>query len=350
MGEEIIEAKFSQEVDLEKLLSEVGEGWRLIVRRVEPEWCDGHLGTIQLDPNEPLSMDSLRRKFGGRKLQFKIQKANGDYVAHRTVKFPDPPRHNGSIMVEGQGWGDNPQHGQAALQAQPANGQGQMDALVKMMMEGQRETSKMMIDSLTSRVNHLEAVLQSTTDRALGIPPVQVEGTSNNFDGIKDSIKTIQEIEKFKEAIGVGEKQDPSIIESGLEKIMDLMLKKEEMKMQAVMNQQSQATQVPALGPQSTYVEPRPGSSNPDDMSDLELAAFVKKRLEGMPEEERLNIISKVAGIELIEEEDDNLNDGQEDPENVDLEEGLPGVELTEQDEQRLDAGNNATQGAPKHA
>lgn len=337
---EIIEAHYKTEADLDRLFAEVGEGFRMVVRRSEPSWCDGHLETVELDPAEPLNMDQLRERYGGRKLQIKILNQKGDYVANRTVKFPDPPKHDGAILIQGQ------------QQTAPDNS-GTMRDLFEIMIQGQRETANAMIGMLTNRVQGLEQALQAAQDRALGIVPAVTTGPSGGFEGIKESIRAIQEIEKFKAAmIGASGTVEPTVMETGIEKLMDLMLKKEELKMSQAMAAQVAGQQsVPALGPASTYSPPLTDKITAlNATSDAELAAYIKQRLAGMDERERMALISEVADCDFVEEDEKTKINGQTEPIADNESSGLPSVELTAEDAERLDGGANATPGSQTRA
>ncbi len=87
--------KDQKKLDLDTLLAELGGGIRLTVHRLEPLWCDGYLGTIEVDEDDTISMENLRELFGGRKLKCKVIDDKGNIVAVRTAKFPDAPRKDG---------------------------------------------------------------------------------------------------------------------------------------------------------------------------------------------------------------------------------------------------------------
>ena len=91
----------AQKLDIERVMSQLGEGFKLAVIRKEPVWCDGTLITEEIDPNEPISIENIRQRWGGRRLQLKILNPDGSYLKSTTVSFPDPHKKEGVEMVVG---------------------------------------------------------------------------------------------------------------------------------------------------------------------------------------------------------------------------------------------------------
>jgi hypothetical protein len=94
------DSKDEKSVDLEQLLAELGGGIRMTIHRLEPLWCDGYLGTLEVSDDDAISLDNLRELFGGRKLKCKILDDKGKIIAVRTAKFPDPPREDGRVLKQ----------------------------------------------------------------------------------------------------------------------------------------------------------------------------------------------------------------------------------------------------------
>lgn len=82
---------------METLLGEIGYAprYKVSVNRVEPKWCAGHLGTIDVECREDISLDEIRDEFGGGMFYFKIKDGHGAYLGHRHARIDGRPMLNG---------------------------------------------------------------------------------------------------------------------------------------------------------------------------------------------------------------------------------------------------------------
>jgi hypothetical protein len=93
-----VETVDNTDLDLDVILSEIGNEGSIIVSRKEPDWCKGHIRTMQINAGEPVSMDTIAAKFGGEKLYFRIYGPKG-LVARRTIDVCAPPRNGYGIEL-----------------------------------------------------------------------------------------------------------------------------------------------------------------------------------------------------------------------------------------------------------
>lgn len=287
----------TQTFDLDKVLKEIGPGFRALIKRKEPSWCDGIVDTIELDPDEPLSMDKLRREYGGRKLQIIVHDANGDYVTSRTVKFPDPPRYEGREIHRDTGQ-------QPQAQAQQSNALAEMTTIFKLMMDSQERQTNSMVNAMDRRLDVLERGKPGTA-----ITPSQK--AEKPLSHVKESLATIKAIEDLKKEMGLDKPDSPSAGEStvsrAVEQFTDLLVKKEEAKIERDIKASQTKTAAPGLPPASTYTPPpengrASAAQAVENLTDLEFAAHAKRRLEGMDEQQRERLLDAVLGEEEEEE------------------------------------------------
>lgn len=78
-----------QQREIDRILGFLGPRPLLIitVRRVEPKWCSGYLGTAYIETEDEDIHDVIRRRFGGGTFRLQIKDAKGRYLAHRTVSI-----------------------------------------------------------------------------------------------------------------------------------------------------------------------------------------------------------------------------------------------------------------------
>jgi hypothetical protein len=96
--EEIDDKIDNSELDLDVVLSEIGNEGSIVVARKEPDWCKGHIRTLQINAGEPISMDTLAAKFGGEKLYLRIYNSKG-MIARRVVDICAPPRNGFGVEL-----------------------------------------------------------------------------------------------------------------------------------------------------------------------------------------------------------------------------------------------------------
>ena len=86
---------------MDSLLSEMPQGYKVQIKRVEPEWCNGVVATIDYDPSEPVSAKWIVNRFGGRKFQVRVLDERSRYKAIRTITFPKPLLQDGAAIEPG---------------------------------------------------------------------------------------------------------------------------------------------------------------------------------------------------------------------------------------------------------
>lgn len=288
--------------DLDKVLREVGQGYRAQIKRKEPTWCDGLIDTIELDADDPISMDFLKQEYGGRKLQIVIQDADGNYVTARTVKFPDPPKKEGRELKRWE------EERPAVPQSNGAGLLGEMKSIFELMLTSQEKQLAGIIDSFDRR---LDAVERSRPG----------DGGGRNvlpFDHIKQSLSTIKQINTLKEEMGIDsapQASEENSITRAVDKFTDLMIEKEQAKIKREIETHTAAQTAPPLPPSSQYTPPQQQAQEPAEstaesttaaisgLSDVEFAAHVKNRLDALEPEERAEIINQFAEMYDLEED-----------------------------------------------
>lgn len=298
-----INQKNDRSPELENVLSELKPGFKVQIRRVQPLFCDGALTTIEYDPDEPISMEDIRQRFGGRKLNIKILDPNNIYVASKTISFPDPPRDEGIELIQlpdGNPMRKDRYEEQKALTKEAlgefsrtsgsGSGSDHMD-LLKTILTLQAEQNKTNLNLMQSRVNHLENLLEGrSSGRA-------VETAASGFDGIKDTVKMIKEMEQLR-AVMISQNPASEMASSpwggALEKILEFALERERAKMGAA----AAARTVPEL--------PRPQKAL---LPIEELVAQVKQRLANVDPETKREYIAAVLGSDFENEEEEEDED-----------------------------------------
>ena len=87
---------WSSEMSIDDAFGELGEDCKVAIDRKEPEWCSGHMRTVNYDPSEPISLDWIQRRFGGEKLTIRLygpknSKHKNGYIGSRTLDIFGPP-------------------------------------------------------------------------------------------------------------------------------------------------------------------------------------------------------------------------------------------------------------------
>lgn len=332
----IINPKNDRGPEIENVLSELKPGYKVQIRRVQPLFCDGTLTTIEYDPDEPISMEDIRQRFGGRKLNIKVLDPNNVYVASKTISFPDPPKDDGIELImlpDGNPMRKDRYEEQKALTKEmigelPRAAQStdhNMD-LLKTILNIQAEQNKTNLNLLQSRVNHLETLLENRSGRA-------VEPNASGFDGIKDTVRMIKEMEQLR-AVMIAQNPTTEMASSpwggALEKILEFAFERERAKMESAQI----ARTVPELPkPQKTLLPIE------------ELVSQVKTRLQNLPPETKVEYIKQVLGQDYnedFEEDEDDENDDLEEEENPACNDSDAAVKLSLlSEEDRAELGTN---------
>ena len=296
---EAIEAKFSDpSEDLEKMFSEMSEGYRVQIKRVEPEWCNGIVGTFEFDPTEPISTKWIAKRFGGRKLQIKILTPDGKYSGARTLTFPYAPKEDGQELIPGP-------HGapilasQAKVEAPPPQEMGLVSALEK-IMTAQSQNNQALQGMLLDRVAGLEKLLtQKIETNNNGQQQQQIEPQDPQAQ-MKSTLETFKMMEELRESLAGNPEMTDDAENPLLSKVMDKMIDK--LTAEQPQNDQQAPQQQAHHG-----APPLPPRGEP---SNLELAQLVKNRLATMDPDEKDFLMDQVFGEEEeMEEIEENQND-----------------------------------------
>lgn len=224
---QIINAQFSADTDLDTLLEELGEEFKIVIQRKEPEWCCGHIRTVYFDPQEPIGLDWITKQFGGSKLQIKVYGPNDSgkkgYITGKTIDILGPPRDgHGVELVRGPEGNAVKIHDlPAAIEqhraktglshreerkpievpapqpVQPA----QDNSMFQAMLNAQAEQNKIMMQMMLGRVQTLEQLLyQRENQTAVPQPPANYDP----FGSIKQAGNAIKQLESIKESLSGG--------------------------------------------------------------------------------------------------------------------------------------------------
>jgi len=355
----VIDPSKIENLDLERLMSELPEGYKLQINRQEPIWCDGNCVTQEVDPNEPISMESIRQRWGGRKLILKILDPQGKYIKSKMVSFPDPPRRDGvELVLSPQGTPVRKDELEkkeieipAPVPTAPTQNDNMQTALLQTLIQAQATQNQNMQNMLVQRVNHLEQLLEHRTPaQQLGAPH---DDGGRPFDGLKDTIKMIKEMEELKAIVGAGRGEhvdsDASPWTGAVEKMLDFVLEREKQNMQMKNAQTMAAHNAPPL-PELNRPSPAPApaASTP---SDVQLIEMLQKRLTNADTGTKAQLLQAVLGDELNDvldmlddENDEELQDGLNhscDSDQTELESEL----ISAEDRAELETGETVDQG-----
>lgn len=87
--------------NLEQFWEQVRPGVVFDIYRVEPVWCAGFLESHEIDPESPIDIDYILRKWGGRKLRFRLRGENGQYIKQVDFKARSyQPLFRGHVITE----------------------------------------------------------------------------------------------------------------------------------------------------------------------------------------------------------------------------------------------------------
>jgi len=290
---DIVTARFENpDEELEVLLSEVPDGYKVLIKREEPEWARGNVGTFEFDQGEEISTEWLERKIGGTKLTIRAYRlSNKEFIGSRRVRIPSAPKKDGIELVPGPHGSPITVIENERLKAQDQNPQSQgggVDLIgsLKTIMDAQNSMMENMNNMLASRVATLENLL---TDKLTKQPDEQALATAaaptSPQNHLKEMMETFRSVEEFKESMGLnavasggdeGGIENSPLFEMITEKLIEKFDDEEEKK----------------------DGKPKQRRSEP---SNLQLANIVKKRLKTMDPDERERLLSHV--LEDEEEE-----------------------------------------------
>ncbi len=356
---EIVHVLESKDVDLDTVFGEMSEGYKIAIKRIEPEWCSGHLGTHAISPDDAISMEWIKSRYGGKRIQIKILDPQGKYLGMRTENIPVEPKDgDGNTLVKGpdgrimtsteyeieRGGAKAPAFDIAGLAAlmqtqapAPAGGL-DLTGLAALMQTLKPEPSdfgmKEMFAMMQTQAQQTQALLLnkiSSLETAIsgGGQPAA------NISGIKGTIGAIKELEELRTSLGVDDvQQQPSMYEKLAESFIDMQMQKETAKLDMQKQQQIETAKVPPLpGPEYTPALPQQQQQQAaPELSDIELAAMVKDRFEHMDEEQRKQALEIVFGG-MADIEDTNID---EENETLTIDKETKSL-LSEDDQQELD-------------
>lgn len=235
----------TKDVDLDQMLSELGGGVKVTVTRTEPRWCDGYLDTLELDDEDRLSLEDIREMFGGRKLLIKVHAEDGKILARRTVKFPEPPRHDGRVIKRDD--------------EETAKTGNEQSALLKLLLEQQQANSQMMLNFMKEQSDIFRKMI---AERSVP-PPVESQRPDN---GIERSLELIDTIEEIRDRLK-GDDGNPVVSQ--------MLSMAENYFGHIIQNQSKQATNSPPPLPESR------------SLSDEALISHAAQRFHSMPVEQQ---------------------------------------------------------------
>jgi hypothetical protein len=132
--------------EMEAFLGDIGcaPRYKISITRVEPKWCAGHLGTIDVECREDISLDGIRDEFGGGLFYFKIRDGHGTYLGHRHARIDGRPLLHGRPIPPSQ----------IAAAETPRENPASDDASLRKRLE-----------ELSERVDDLEGQVEAWEDR-----------------------------------------------------------------------------------------------------------------------------------------------------------------------------------------
>ena len=131
--------EFQDLAKLEKIMSQVGSGWKTSIFRVRPSWCKGHLEVIDISHDEPIDLDYLINTWGGQVLRVRITDEKATYRGGCDLQLMSyPPKVFGQRIYRNQFDADTPANEpkshQAMIQPQPAQNVNQSTDTLKSLI------------------------------------------------------------------------------------------------------------------------------------------------------------------------------------------------------------------------
>lgn len=351
--------KSADEVDLDVVLSEIGTAGKVSISRVEPDWCKGRVRSFELGSAEPISVDWIAQKCGGAKFHVRVYGPDGKgTLAFRTVEICGAPKNGHGIeLVRGPDGEPIPvtqlqearrryailnglpvegeQLGQQAPPAAVAPAPIDMTGMLQTMMQAQNQQNQTMITMMTNRVNSLERLLAQQIQNGPAVAQGQVVEPVDPMAQLTNTVKTIEQLEKIKGAMGVTNQEptsDASMYTDLIKGFMEMELEKRRANVAQLQAQQQPAQLPPSVPPPGAQPVPAPppvqGAQPPvqgaqlepqfDPVSGKEIDPVIlmqaMSHVEGLPRSERLKIASAVLGEEIDDGSGDADADWTEDP------------------------------------
>lgn len=307
-----------QEID--DILSEFSGEFKVRIERLEPRWCDGSLGTLNIGSGEKLDIEELGERYGGRKLLLRFIGPNGRVIKAKTLKFPGPPREDGIVITKPTVETDNaPSRPMAA----PVDPLASITPILNMMTAQATAHQKTLETIMLGRISSLENQIEASSASTL----TPTEPPPSGLDQIRDSLSMIAEISSLQKSIlptaeGADGGIDKTPLEGAIQDFMKMMMDREKMKMELAVKQQSQATAPPppleqpiAPAVAADHPIPSPPTPRPADPADIKsipnelFAAEVKRRFDQLGDDDKIELMQVIAGDAIDFEEQDPEQD-----------------------------------------
>jgi len=278
-------------------LADAGSGWTLEIERLLPRFCEGHLTTIEVRPEEVIDKEYIRDLCGGKRLMATLRNARGAYVGRYRFTFPDPPRDgDGNIM-------QNPES-----QQNPTFGPGAVMGVFTEFIRSQNAQFQETLSFFQKRVDQIERKSAPTT----AIQSVPVIEQKSSLEQLRELAQTMREMEELRADLGWVDQSgqgEVDFLKKTMSDFFQLHLQKEKLKLEKMQNQQP--VKIPELPDRKTESE----NLTIDKISDEELAIQLHKRVESM-DPEQLNRVMSIFMGQYAELEETMIDDEKQ---NVDL-------------------------------
>ena len=302
----------TKDVDLDTILGQLGSGIKITIHRDEPRWCDGYLDTLNVDGDEPISLEDIRDMYGGRKLTVKVVGADGKIVARRTVKFPDEPKKDGVVVK-------NP--------SEPNKDDSELKSLTAMLVENQKAMAQMQAENaktmLAMAQQHNETFQRMLQDR---IKDFRGNGSgSGNGNGNSDGdrlssvLSSLESIEAVRDRLK-GEDPNTNVMNAAVPQILGMA----EMALEKYLDNKMQQTQAGSQAGSQPSARPLPSKKvsstgqSADDLSDEQFILQAIQRVKNMPDEKRNQITNLISQEFTTSQKNAPPADGDNDDTQVD--------------------------------
>lgn len=81
--------------DIEDLLAELSGNYKCMLDRIEPEYCSGFIGKFYVGQGSGISLEEIRRRWGGRVFKLRIFDEAGKLAKQRTISIDEEPKREG---------------------------------------------------------------------------------------------------------------------------------------------------------------------------------------------------------------------------------------------------------------
>lgn len=269
-NEETIKVYNTKDVDLDVMLSEMGGGIKLTIKRVEPRWCDGYLDTIEVDTDDVVSMEDLRETYGGRKLSVRVHDQGGKIVATRIIKFPDPPRKDGIELRP-------PKPAENA-----SEGGKHQEALITALINAQQQNTKQMIEFAEKQAGSMKDLTEARLRDIKSLSTTQPQ-SSSGLDSLKESMQLVESIEGLRDRLK-DSGNDSTTKEQDIPPLQQKMLDMAEQFFTFKLEQEQQKIKHQLDQPKLDEIPDLPERENlKNKISDMELISQAAQRFQHMP-------------------------------------------------------------------